>query len=96
MAFKKGQSGNPGGRPKLAFDIQELARTHTKDAVDALVLALTDPRTRVAAASALLDRGYGKPIQTVQQETTVRYVARVPEKTVTTETWQQQHVPTTH
>lgn len=61
--WKPGQSGNPNGRPKLAYDIQALAREHTAAALKALVEALADQRTKVAAAQALLDRGYGRPIQ---------------------------------
>lgn len=68
MAFKKGQSGNPGGRPKGEAQIKELARAHTKEAVAALVKALKakSERTRVAAAEALLDRAWGKPAQEIQ------------------------------
>ena len=65
-AWKPGQSGNPGGRPRVLRDIQELAQQHTDKAVEALVAALDDPRSCVAAASALLDRGYGKPRQTTE------------------------------
>jgi len=63
--FAPGQSGNPGGRPKDVGPIKELAKQHTQAAMDALVGALADPsgRTRVAAAEAILDRGYGKPTQ---------------------------------
>jgi hypothetical protein len=46
-------------------DIQALARTHTKEAVAALVYFLSSEKLGVAAASALLDRGYGKPMQTL-------------------------------
>lgn len=63
--FKPGQSGNPGGRPKEEVHVRELARQHGPAAIQALVNALGDPRTRVAAAAALLDRGYGRPAQTV-------------------------------
>jgi hypothetical protein len=59
--FVKGQSGNPGGRPKAALDIQTLARQHTPDAIAALVAALASPKERVSAAVALLDRGWGRP-----------------------------------
>jgi hypothetical protein len=59
--FKPGQSGNPLGRPKAALDAQELARSHTVEAIATLVKALDDPKHCVAAASALLDRGWGRP-----------------------------------
>jgi hypothetical protein len=36
------------------------ARAHTKEALEALVASLKDPRTRVQAASELLDRGWGR------------------------------------
>jgi hypothetical protein len=62
-SFRPGMSGNPGGRPKAALDMQELARAHTPDAIAALVAALANPRERVSAAVALLDRGWGKPVQ---------------------------------
>ena len=63
--FQKGQSGNPGGRPKASHDIAALARTYTPEAMAALRDALKDPRQKVAAACAILDRGYGKPTQAV-------------------------------
>jgi len=56
-----GRSGNPGGRPRAALDLQELARSHTAEAVATLVKALDDPKHCVAAATALLDRGWGRP-----------------------------------
>lgn len=63
--FQKGQSGNPAGRRAEVGPIKELARQHTEAAISALVGALADEngRTRVAAAEAILDRGYGKPTQ---------------------------------
>ena len=75
--FKPGQSGNPGGRPAVVKNIQELARAHTADAIAALVAALKEPRERVAAATALLDRGYGRPEQTH----TVRRITRIEDLT---------------
>ena len=59
-AWKPGQSGNPGGRPKTLEGLRELCREHAGDAVAALVLALKDPKTRVPAAQVLLDRGFGR------------------------------------
>jgi hypothetical protein len=65
--FKPGQSGNPFGRPKADVAIRELARTHTQEALDVLLTILRDPKassaSRVQACNALLDRGWGKPIQ---------------------------------
>jgi|SRR5215469_5984651 len=65
-SFKPGQSGNPGGRPKgPVADIAALAREYGADAILTLVGCLHDPRHKVAAAQALLDRGYGRPQQTI-------------------------------
>lgn len=67
--FKKGQSGNPGGRPKDG-ELKELARAHTKEAIQTLVSVMKGKKSpaasKVAAAIALLDRGYGKPVQAVE------------------------------
>jgi HEAT repeat protein len=55
-------------------NLQALAREHTEEAIDALVAALKHPATRVSAATALLDRGYGKPVQTLSHRV-IRSVA---------------------
>ena len=63
--FVKGVSGNPGGRPKVLGDVQELARQKSSEANTTIASIMHDakapPAARVAAANALLDRGYGKP-----------------------------------
>lgn len=66
-----GQSPNPGGRPKVIERMRELARENAQAAIDTLVTCLADKdgRVRVAAAVALLDRGYGRPAQSVQLDT---------------------------
>lgn len=70
--FKPGQSGNPGGRPKEAPEVRELARAHTPDAIKALSEIVknkkANPSARVSAAAVLLDRGYGR----ASQDLTVR------------------------
>src|SRR6187401_2984000 len=69
--FPKGVSGNPGGRPKVLGDVQELARQKSPEAINTLSNIMHDqkapPAARVAAANALLDRGYGKPTQPISQ-----------------------------
>jgi hypothetical protein len=75
-SFKKGQSGNPRGRPKRPearkwfADVKAAARELTEDAIDALATVMKDPKTpaaaRISAAQALLDRGYGKPPQAIE------------------------------
>lgn len=71
--FQPGKTGNPGGRPKLPEDVKhvrELARQYTKAAVDALVEVLGSDSAagKVAAANALLDRGWGKAEQPIVGE----------------------------
>lgn len=70
MPFQKGQSGNPGGRPKEDAEVKELARQHGKKALKKLVALLEcgEKRTELAAANALLDRGFGKPSQAITGE----------------------------
>jgi hypothetical protein len=61
----KGQSANPGGRPKEVADIKRLARQYTPEAVRALRQALKRNEHAVAAATLLLAYGYGKPASTI-------------------------------
>lgn len=68
--WKKGQpSPNPGGRLKLVEEVRNLAQTHTEDAVRAIYEIMEDTRqqgsVRIAAANAILDRGWGKPAQSI-------------------------------
>lgn len=67
--FAKGQSGNPGGRPKEVAEVRELARQYTEEAVDTLATIMRSAKepaaARVRAAESILDRGYGKASQPI-------------------------------
>ena len=64
--FAPGCSGNAGGRPKAEENVRNLARSHTELAVATLVTIAESGQSetaKVAAATAILDRGWGRPTQ---------------------------------
>ena len=64
--WAKGQSGNPGGRPRILEAVRDIARESTTLAIETLRTIAADTEAphaaRVSAATALLDRGWGKPL----------------------------------
>ena len=70
--YLSGRSGNPGGRPKALAAVMEAAKAHTAAAIETLAAIMADRRqpaaARIAAAVAILDRGWGKPRQPVGAE----------------------------
>ena len=73
--FKKGESGNPGGPPKLPAEMREMFQTKAPEAFEVLTrhLQSSDPRIAITAASAILDRAYGKPAQPIDANFTSRF-----------------------
>ncbi|MGN7124358.1 DUF5681 domain-containing protein [Methylorubrum thiocyanatum] len=67
--WKKGESGNPKGRPPVIREVQELAKAQTEFAINTLVSIAGNEKAngsaRVQAAVALLDRAWGRPKQSV-------------------------------
>ena len=71
--WAKGQSGNPGGRPRILEAVRDIARESTTLAIETLRTIAADTEAphaaRVSAATALLDRAWGKPLQGVAMMT---------------------------
>lgn len=69
--FAPGQSGNISGRPKSISPVVALAREHTVAAVQALAEIAVKGKNesaRTHAATALLDRAWGRPAQSVEMD----------------------------
>jgi hypothetical protein len=77
--FKKGETGNPNGRPRKLPELDKLMSEvlgEEKDGITAAQAILMALRKKAAsgdirAAEVLLNRGYGLPKQTIDQTTTV-------------------------
>jgi hypothetical protein len=73
--FPKGQTGNAGGRPKAEHDVVAIAREKGPDAIRTLAEIMLNTKAsdnaRVGAANSLLERGFGKPTQTIAGDLTL-------------------------
>lgn len=73
---KRPGAGRKKGSPnKATADIKAAAQEYTEDALRVLASIMTKSESdaaRVAAANSILDRGYGKPKQSVDLDADVR------------------------
>ena len=65
--FPKGVSGNPSGRPKRDPTLQEICRMLKGKTIQVVagLLDSNDEKVRLAAVTAVWDRGWGRPPQAV-------------------------------
>ena len=68
--------------PRSITEIRSLARSYTRTAIKVLVGVMNcedaTPAARVAAANAILDRGWGKPAQAIQSgEGAIEFIHKI-------------------
>lgn len=64
------RSINPNGRPPAIKDIKDAAKAHTRAALNTLISVMNNldapAASRVTAAEAILNRGWGRPMQNIE------------------------------
>jgi hypothetical protein len=94
---RTGTSGNRGGRLKNTeqlVEIEQLARQYAPQAMEALVKIATSGKSdssRVAAATAILDRAFGRPSQTFHSESGPKVSYFISDQPLTAEGWEAKY-----
>lgn len=76
--FQKGSTGNPGGRPKKTqeeIDLIAACKAKVPEALEVISTIMNsgeNERNKLSAALAIIERGYGKPKETVESHVTGR------------------------
>lgn len=70
MAFVKGKSGNPGGRPKIIEEFRAACQESWPEVLDTwkTVMKTGDPYSQVKAGEAIAAYAFGKPAASVAFE----------------------------
>jgi len=65
--WKKGESGNPGGRPKMNPELRKALTNHTMEALEVVINILRDNESKhsdkIRAAEFIYAYALGKPVQ---------------------------------
>lgn len=81
--FKKGQSGNPGGKKPMGDDVKAMLKAAAPDAVKLLTETMKNPDARsdlrIRCAETIMDRVYGKATQPIEG-TVVNLAAQISEE----------------
>lgn len=83
-------TGNPKGRPagslnKVTADIRALAQVHSETAIAKLAYLMENGQSEtaiIAACSAILDRGHGKPKQSLDVDANVKAAIQTVERQI--------------
>jgi hypothetical protein len=81
--FRKGESGNPNGRPKIPSEVKEMFKAATTDAAKLLIETMNDSgadiKLRIDCAEKIIERVYGKPTQPIDGDMIAKIEIKLPE-----------------
>lgn len=89
--FKKGQSGNPGGRPKTDPDVMRIFRAHEEKAAMRICKLISSKDDYIArqASEYVMNRLHGRPRESVEVKGDIpSFVALLPAKIDDADVWE--------